>query len=156
MFWKEDGETIKSHLVRFYDQYQFQKDQTPNLNIHEFAESYIKNEISMEAGMQEYFEGLDKVAKYNNRILRAIKSIKGKTFTRHLISLMNDAGIVNWDEWQIVSEPSGAKQKENEYGRSIKNIWVDQWSVGTEGDSFDGYIEVQLKENKYLKFRYSC
>jgi hypothetical protein len=156
MFWKEHGETIKSHLVHFYDQYQFQKDQTPNPNIHEYAESYIKNEIAMEEGMQSYFDGINEIHRRNSRILRAIKSIKGKAFYRHLVALIKDANPTEWHEWEIVSEPSGKKQNESEFGRSIKFIWVDQWSVGTEGDSFEGYIEVQLKENKYLKFRYSC
>jgi hypothetical protein len=73
-----------------------------------------------------------------------------------LVALIKDANPTEWHEWEIVSEPSGKKQKETEFGHSIKFIWVDQWSVGTEGDSFEGYIEVQIKENKYLKFRYSC
>lgn len=156
MFWKENGDTIKSHLVSFYDQYEFQKEQDPNIRIHKFADDYVRNEIAMEAGMDEYFKGLEQVDKYNNRILKAIKSVKGKTFYKHLLALIKDAGSVSWDEWEIVKEPNGHKQKETEFGRQIKHIWVDQWSVGMEGDSFEGYIWVQLKENKYLKFRYAC
>lgn len=156
MFWKENGESIKSHLTSFYEQYEFQKKQDPKLNIYQFADDYIKNEIAMENGMDEYFKGIEQVDRYNNRILKAIKSVKGKAFYRHLVSLIKDAGSVDWNEWEIVKEPNGAKQKETEFGRSIKHIWVDQWSVGTEGDSFEGYIYVQLKKNKYLKFRYAC
>lgn len=156
MFWKENESTIKAHLVSFYDQYEFQKEQDPNIRIHQFADDYVKNEIAMEAGMDEYFKGLEQVDKRNNRILKAIKSVKGNTFYKHLVSLIKDAGSVSWDEWEIVKEPNGTKQKETEFGLSIKHIWVDQWSVGTEGDSFEGYIYVQLKKNKYLKFRYAC
>ena len=156
MFWKEHGETIKSHLKNFCDQYQYQKDQTPAINIHDFAEDYIKNEIAMEQGMQEYFDGIDEVDRRNSRLLKAIKAVKGKAFYRHLIALIKDANPTEWDQWEIVNEPGGVKQKETEFGRGIKYIWVDQWSVGMEGDSFEGYIWVQIKENKYLKFRYSC
>lgn len=156
MFWKQNGETIKSHLTSFYDQYEYQKSQDSKINIHQFADDYIKNEIAMEAGMDEYLKGLEQVDKHNRRILKAIKAVKGKTFYRHLVALIKDAGSVSWNEWEIVKEPNGKKQKETEFGRSIKQIWVDQWSVGTGGDSFEGYIWVQLKENKYLKFRFSC
>lgn len=156
MFWKENGDTIKSHLTSFYDQYEFQKGQDPKINIHQFADDYVNNEISMEAGMDEYFKGLQRVHKYNNRILKAIKSVKGKTFYRHLLSLIKNSESVSWSQWEIVKEPNGERHIEKEYGREIKFIWVDQWAVGTEGDTFDGYIWVQLKENKYLKFRFSC
>lgn len=156
MFWKENGEIIKHHLTSFYDQYEFHKEQDKNMNLHQFAEDYIKNEIAMEAGMQEYFDGLAEVDKRNNRILKAVKSVKGKSFYKHLINLIKDASPTEWHEWEIVKEPCGDKQAENGFGREIKCIWVDQWSVGTEGDSFEGYICVRLKKNKYLKFRYSC
>lgn len=156
MFWKEHGETIKSHLTSFCDQYKYQKEQTPSLNIHDFAESYINNEIAMEQGMQQYFDGLDEIHRRDVRLLKAIKKVKGKTFYRHLIALIKDANPTEWAQLEIVSEPGGEKQKETDFGRSIKYIWVDQWSVGMEGDSFEGYIWVQIKENKYLKFRYSC
>lgn len=156
MFWKEHGETIKSHLTSFCDQYKHQKEEDPSLNIHDFADNYIKNEIAMEDGMMEYFQGLHEVNRRNSRILKAIKAVKGKTFYRHLTALIKDANPTEWGEWEIVKEPGGEKQKETEFGRAIKFIWVEQWSVGTEGDSFEGYIWVQIKENKYLKFRYSC
>lgn len=156
MFWKEHGEKLKHHLTNFYDQFEYHKSESPDINLYQFAENYIKNEIAMEQGMQEYFDGLKEIDKYNSRILKAIKSIKSRRFYGHLISLIKDAGTVEWDQWEIVKEPGGEKQKETEYGRSIKQTWVDQWSTGPDGDSFDGYIWVQIKENKYLKFRCSC
>lgn len=156
MLWKDNGELIKWHLSSFYNQYNDMKGQDPSLNVHKYAESYVNNEISMEAGMQQYFDWLDVVAKYNDRILRTIKTVKGKAFCKHLVSLMKDSGAVNWRKWEIVKEPTGEKHVENEYGRYIKTVWVDQWATGTEGDSFDGYLCVELKKGKYLKFYYSC
>ena len=55
---------------------------------------------------------------------------------------------------EIVKEPIGAFQKEK-YGRQINGIWVEQWTVGMEGDSYEGFVCVQIKPNKYLKFKYS-
>ena len=54
----------------------------------------------------------------------------------------------------IEKEPNGNWQEEH-YGRTIKGTWVDQWSTGTEGDSFSGYVWVQIKEKKFLKISYS-
>jgi len=156
MFWKEHGEKIKSHLTAFYEQYEYFKRDEPELMLHDYADSYIKNEVSMEEGMQSYIEGVQQTAKYNLRILKAIKKVKGRTFHKHLVNLMKDSQAVDWDNWEIISEPTGDHQKEDEYGKSIKQVWVDQWATGTEGDSFDGYICVLIKPKKYLKFRFSC
>lgn len=156
MFWKEHGEKIKGHLIAFYAQYEYFKKDEPELMLPQYVDTYIKNEISMEEGMQSYIEGIKEAAKYNLRILKAIKKVNGRTFHKHLINLMKDAQAVSWANWEIISVPTGDMQNENEYGRFIKQIWVDQWATGTEGDSFDGYICVKLKPNKYLKFRFSC
>lgn len=156
MFWKEHEEKLKHHLTSFYDEFEHHKAESPDINLYSFADRYINNQIAMEQGMQDYFDGVKEIDRRNTRLLKAIKKIKGKTFYRHLIALIKDANPTEWGEFEVVSNPGGKMQKETEFGRSIKYIWVDQWSVGMEGDSFEGYIWVQLKENKYLKFRYSC
>lgn len=55
---------------------------------------------------------------------------------------------------EIVSEPRGDAQKES-YGK-LKNIHVDQWSVGDSGDSFAGFIYAQIKGKVWLKIPYEC
>lgn len=153
--WKEHGDSLKHHLIGFYNEYTFQKEADPSLTMNEFADSYIKNEVAMEEGMAEYFKNLKENDKRNDRVLRAIKSVKGRTFYKHLISYIKDAQMSEWSEFEIVRKPIGDEQKVTEYGRSITKEWVDQWSVGTEGDSFNGTICLELKPNKYLKFSYS-
>lgn len=154
--WKEHGDSLKHHLVGFYNEYTFRKEGDPGLTMNEFADSYIKNEIAMEEGMAQYFNGLKEVDNRNERVLKAIKSVKGKTYYKHLISYLKDASMPEWGEFEIVRQPIGDEQKVTEYGRSIKREWVEQWSVGTEGDSFEGYICLELKPGRYLKFRFSC
>jgi hypothetical protein len=153
--WKEYGDSLKHHLIGFYNQYEFYKEGEPDLTINEFADSYIKNEVAMEEGMDEYFKNLKENDRRNQRVLRAIKSVKGRTFYKHLINYIKDAQMSEWSEFEIVREPVGDEQKVTEYGRSIKREWVDQQSVGTEGDSFVGTICLELKPGKYLKFGYS-
>ena len=52
-----------------------------------------------------------------------------------------------------VGKPSGDKQNE-EFG-IFKDIHVDQWTVGTEGDSFNGHIYARVK-NQWYKIPYYC
>ena len=153
---KENAESLKRHLTDFYDQFEYQKITEPELRVNEFADAYIKNEIAMEDGMTEYFNNLRENDRRNNRVLKAIKSVKGRTYYKHLISFIKDAGLPEWAEFEIVREPIGEEQKVTEYGRSITKEWVEQWAEGTEGDSWGGYICLQLKPNRYLKFRFSC
>ena len=35
------------------------------------------------------------------------------------------------------------------------NVYVDQWSTGTEGDSFEGFIYANAK-SQWIKVPYSC
>lgn len=53
-------------------------------------------------------------------------------------------------EISIVDKPTGDKQLEDgEYCR--------QWSIGYDGDSFQGYYYHQFKESpQYLKYEYEC
>lgn len=127
--------------------------EVPFCEIKKTAESYIDNQIAMQKGMQEYYDYLRDVDKKNKRLLTAIKKVKGKTFYKHLLTIIEESeGIDGFA--QIVKEPVGKFQKE-QYGRTIPGYWVDQWAVGMEGDSWEGTVCVQLKPNKYLKFSYS-
>ena len=57
---------------------------------------------------------------------------------------------VDIGEISIVSKPTGDKQFE--YGE-----YCEQWSVGYEGDSFEGYYYHKMRENdNYLKYEYCC
>lgn len=61
-----------------------------------------------------------------------------------------DADGVDIGEISIVSKPTGDKQFE-------AGEYCDQWSVGYEGDSFEGYYYHKMRENdNYLKYTYFC
>ena len=49
----------------------------------------------------------------------------------------------------------GEFQQETDFG-CITGIWVTQYSVGMEGDSYAGTIWVKLKDYKYLEMPFSC
>lgn len=151
----ENKDALKSHIIHFQSALEYYKKAYPNEGIEQYAVIYLDNEIAMEKGMNEYYNGLIKIHAYNQRILRAIKSVKGNTFYKHLIELIKDAETTDYQEWEIVSKPVGKCQEVTECGRSIRKEWVDQRAVGDSGDSWAGSICIQLKENKYLKFYFS-
>ena len=103
--------------------------------------------------MQEYYAYLRQEAKENSKLLSAIKKEKGDIFFKYLKEIIEESeGIRGLAE--IIEVPIG-KFQEEKYGRQIKGIWVDQRSVGMEGDSWEGTVCVQLSENRYYKFNYS-
>jgi len=89
-----------------------------------------------------------------NRILGAIELIKGKVFVESVKACIEESEIDGFHPAELVKEPVGEYQKED-YNGSFEGIWVQQWSVGDSGDSYQGYVCIQLKEKMYLKFRYS-
>lgn len=97
-------------------------------------------------------ERIDLENKRNNeRIFKAIASLKGKEFLDSLFLCTQECEVA---AWELCREPRGEYQQD-EFG-VIKGIWVDQWTVGLEGDSFEGYVCVQLKEKLWIKGHYSC
>lgn len=103
----------------------------------------------------ELAEQEKEIARSNNRLFKAIETVKGKAFLRNLKMVLFDCYLSNYDKCTIVNSTTG-KWQEERYGREIRGYWVDQWSVGMEGDSFAGFIYVKLKENKFIKCPYSC
>lgn len=79
-----------------------------------------------------------------------IKSF-GKTAPSHFKKVIDCVDVT--DKIQYVDTPKGDKQNES-YGM-FKDIHVHQWSIGMEGDSFEGYIYANVN-GKWIKVPYSC
>lgn len=94
------------------------------------------------------------LAKYEKEICdhndSLIKSF-GKTARKHFIDLLNFCNVTK--KIELVDKPNGDKQNES-YGM-FKNIHVDQWSVGMEGDSYEGFIYANVK-GRWIKIPHSC
>lgn len=153
MLISENKESFRNHLIQFASHIDYSNNAKEDKSVYQIADSYVKNQISMEDGMKAWADYENECFRKNKRLLKAIKSIKGKTFYKYLSGIIEGSeGIKGIAE--IVKEPTGKFQKDN-YGRQIKGIWVQQWSVGMEGDSWEGYVCVEIKPNKYFKFSYS-
>jgi hypothetical protein len=103
-------------------------------------------------------DGQKEIARSNKRLLRAIKKVKGETFYRNLKKCLRDltdcCDHVDDMKYEIVRKPTGTFQKEP-YGKEILGKWVDQWSTGTEGDSWAGYEYILIRTGRWLKVNYS-
>lgn len=151
----ENKESLRWHLIGFSNMYEYKLKEEPNYPVGKMADDYLDNEIKMEQGMKEYHDFISETKRYNERILKAVKSVKGKAFYKNILIFIEDRQPCDYSRFEIVKEPTGEEQSLSEYGRSIKKEWVEQWSVGDSGDSWNGNICVELKPNKYLKFAYS-
>jgi len=150
-FTEETKNSIKSHLIMFWDTMNFEENK--GKPVGQIADIYIKNEMDMQQGMKDYYNYLREEGEKNTAFLNDIKKEKGKTFYKYLMEIIEESeGIKGLAE--IVDKPIGKFQKEK-FGRQIKGIWVEQWSVGMEGDSYEGFVCVELSKDRYLKFGYS-
>ena len=99
--------------------------------------------------IQAYQEECDK---HNKKIMaQVIAKVGNKAFSD--FKKLLDFATVN-DKLDIVSEPEGDNQ--NESCGVFTEVWIDQWSVGMEGDSFEGFIYGKFDNMKWLVIPYSC
>lgn len=96
----------------------------------------------------------DECDRSNKRMLKVLRKVKGRTFVKRFLEVAESCDRVQGKIF-LSKMPKGNQQVENEFGRLIKHIWVDQRSVGMEGDSWEGTISVQVKSNKWVCFNYS-
>lgn len=110
---------------------------------HEIMDDFHKEMIAIE----------NKVFRKNQRLLNAIKSVKGEAFHKELEEVIySSEGIVGVAE--IVKTPVGNYQDEG--GELIPGIWVDQTTNGGyTGDEFAGTVCVKIDDRRYFKFNYS-
>lgn len=73
---------------------------------------------------------------------------------KEMVILMNGCKFSSYERISIVDKPNGTLQEnDSDY---FKKVWVDQWSVGMEGDSYEGHIYAYIDDKKWLKISYSC
>ena len=88
----------------------------------------------------------------NVEIIAEIIKLRGNKTLKSYERLLDGAYIT--DKISIVDKPEGENNDE-EFG-VFTEVWVDQWSVGDSGDSFEGFIYGKFDEGKWLKIPYSC
>lgn len=87
------------------------------------------------------------IVEHNKKIIEGF----GKNAKSDFIDLLDSVDVT--EKIEFVEKPKGDKQNES-YG-IFKNVYVEQWSTGMEGDSYSGFIYSFVK-NKWIKIPYSC
>lgn len=108
--------------------------------------------------LQTMYEEMDAAialtASRNSRLLKAIKSVTTDAFYEGLVSyideLASECNMFEFEQFEIVRETTGKWQDED-----WAQVCVDQWSVGDSGDSWNGFIYIEIKAGRYLKIHYS-
>lgn len=154
MLVSDNPDWLRNHLIYFTQFREYQLQEKPDTPIGPLVDSYIKNELSMEDGMKQYFDSVTEIHKRNDRILRAVKKVKGRSFYNHLVGFIESSETQDWQQWEIVREPVGDHQTENEFGRAIKEVWVDQGGGGMTGDDYHGTVCIPIKSGRWLKIFY--
>ncbi len=88
------------------------------------------------------------VREHNEKLISEI----GVTAAEDFKDLTDDIHV--HEKMEIVDKPSGTNNDES-FG-VFTEVFVDQWSVGMEWDSFEGFLYARFAEDKWLKIRYSC
>lgn len=151
---KEDGERLYWHLMGFYNMVEYERSQNRDVAVGELAKKYVDSEIDMESAMEDLSNYYKEESRKNRRLLKAIKSVKGETFYKHLMAIIEESEGLQGPA-EMVREPIG-KFNDEKYGRTIPGYWVNQTEDGGyTGDSFSGTVCVEIKPGRYLKFNYS-
>ncbi|OJX63101.1 hypothetical protein [Dysgonomonas sp. 37-18] len=116
-----------------------------------------KNKADMDKAMSEFFQYEAECNRKDQRVINAIKTVKGNSFHKSLGDLIED--LDRTSGYSIVDKPKGNYQKEY-WHKEIQGVWVDQWcNGGYSGDEFAGDVYVKIKrqnkKDKYLKIPYS-
>lgn len=109
----------------------------------------LSEEEYIEKVYKELAEWEQEVYEHNKQLINSISKTAWKHYLRVIEYCRVDVKI------EIVDTPKGTLQTNEKHGPFLK-IYVDQWGVGMEGDSFEGHIYAKYQPDKWLKIRYSC
>ena len=98
--------------------------------------------------MDEWYAYIDSYTKANEKLISSI----GETALADYYELIEEGTQIDGLA-EFVAMPAGDKN-EGEHCGVFTEVWVDQRSVGTEGDMFDGYLYFKFGENKWIKTPY--
>lgn len=121
----------------------------------EFLKWFMDQEIMTEQVYAEMWLEEETAHRRNINILKVIRKVKGVSFCRHLRAFLKECEAKFSVRFTITREAGGDWVAEK-WGKEIQGYWVDQRCTNMEGDSFEGYIWVKLREDRFLRFFYTC
>lgn len=104
---------------------------------------------------EQYDEAYSSLIKYEQDIIDHNNKFieKHEIEKEDLIEVLDNCDLSG--KMEIVEEPKGEYQK-IKYSHWYNKLFVDQWSIGTEGDSYEGYIYVELDDKHWISIPFKC
>jgi hypothetical protein len=120
-------------------------------------EKIASNEDELQDHWQAVQEADDEQRRRNQRLLNAVKSIKGEPFYKDIQVLFDSlevgGGFVQMP--LLITRKKGGEYTRESCGE-IKGYWIDQFvNGGMTGDSYEGYVYVKIKKDRYIQAYYS-
>jgi hypothetical protein len=104
---------------------------------------------------QQYSEAMQSLIDYENEIFEHNQNILKGIDCEDLQSILEEVTITGKMEWS--DKPKFKAENPPDKCGIFTLEFVDQWSVGMEGDSFEGFMYIKINGyDKYLKVPYSC
>jgi len=119
-------------------------------SLTEEEDSYIYAMIAEEENAYMFKKERDE-----ERIFKAIQALKGDVFIEDIKNICFD---LETPDFSLCDKPAGTLEEIHSDGGELNYIFyahVEQWT-GYVCDDYQGNIYIKLRENKYLKIRYSC
>lgn len=115
----------------------------------------IEEDMEVMDDYEKFLREADRKTELRNaRVMRAIKSVKGREYHDELVVFLEEESGID-SKFSIVRKTTGNYQEEEGYNL-IKGSWVNQYvNGGYTGDTFEGDCFIELKPGRYLKFHYS-
>jgi hypothetical protein len=112
-----------------------------------FNELGKQGEAKINEAFQEYFDYMEEVGKHNEHYF---KNLADKYGEDAFMDLFEDCSFSQ--KIEVVSNVS-FRQPDYKAGEEYPcDVYVDQWTVGTEGDSYEGYLYIPYDEVFYKIF----
>lgn len=151
-FFRDNRDKIEMILSSFH---WCLENMMPEATKDEKIKRFMDDQLQTEKIYAELWVAEDQAYTRNMNVLKILRSVKGKTFVKHLRRFLKECEA-KFTVPFIITRDTRGDWVEEKWGKEIQRYWVDQRCTNIEGDSFEGYIWVQLREGRFLKFFYTC
>ena len=107
-----------------------------------------------QAMLDELDRDREEERRVNSRLFAILRTVKGAKWMKGLEELLWHCEVCG--AMSITRARPQDKHWQKAAFDPIKEMWVEQWSRGMDGDSFEGTIWVKIDNKRWLQLSFSC
>jgi hypothetical protein len=143
----KESELTDAHIDLFHGQLMKTYNDSPKT-----AQDRHKRDLSVDDAMYAEMRAQDKCEHDTcMKLLNVVRILIGEELVDDIKQIIEDSDSTGG--YEITAEPRGKLQEEN-YD-FVKEMWVEQHSVGDTGDSWAGHVSVKIKDGMFFTFSFS-